>query len=858
MKLFPLAKSLKLSYLISQLNVSEAPVMKNILEQKFFPYVIKPGRYCGSEPGSIVKNHDNKTKFLYAFPDKYEIGMSYLGLQTLYHIINKDDRFVCERVFAVDNDAEEVMRQKSIPLFSLESSTPAKDFDAIGFTLSYELVYTNVLCILDLAGIPLHSKDRTDEHPIIMAGGPAAYNPEPMADFIDLFFVGDAEEGLPQMLEVLHENKGKSWRERLEALVKKVESVYVPQFYDENRKPLFDFVPEKVKARVISELKPEFYPDKPIIPLIEVVHQHLSVEIMRGCPQGCRFCQAGPIYRPMRIRSINDITNQVLSQLNYTGNNEITLLSLSSSDYPEIDKLASSLSRTLEKDKISVSLPSLRPGTISPKLFDAVSRVHRAGLTISPEAGTERLRIFIRKEFPDKAVYDTARMAFEKGWSSIKLYFMVGLPTETDDDLYGILNMIQKIFEIGQKYSKKSNINVTLSPFIPKPFTPFQWDEMIPSQEILRRIMFIKKKNRIHQASFKYPITESSMLQSLLGRGGRQMGKAIESVYKKGLRFDGWTEGFDYNCWVESFNECDIDIEQLQKPIPFDADLPWSHIEKGVSFEHLKKERHRTSTQLKDYIPYEQEDEKRSDENNMQYGRSKKKVASQQTVAPTKNRVRFRYGRNDKYKYMGHQDNLRLIEKLLRKAKLPVMYSQGFHPMMKLSFGPPLPLGFTSQTEALEVTFESNFMNYHGENLKSVMPDGFDIIESKVIMSKAPSLSSVINRIIYRLDINLLPPQAELEDMISTLLTSDECEFERKGKKEIKVIDIRPAIYDLKFDDRFLYMTLGNSDGGYVKPVEVLKVLLKDKFDEYLLNRIHRCEMFRIDENNQKINLMDL
>lgn len=832
--------------------------MKEILEKKFYPNVIKPGRYSGGEPGQIVKNHDNKIKFLYAFPDKYEIGMSYLGLLSLYHIINKDDRFLCERVFAVDTDAEEIMRAENIPLFSLESSTPAKDFDAIGFTLSYELVYTNILCMLDLAGIPLHSKDRTDDDPIIMAGGPAVFNPEPMADFVDLFFIGDAEEGLIEMLEILSELKGKSRREKLEALVKKVESVYIPAFYDEKRKPLFDFVPEKIKARVIPKLKPEYYPDKPLSTFIEIVHEHLSVEIMRGCPQGCRFCQAGPIYRPIRIRSIKDITNQVMAQLEFSGNNEVTLLSLSSSDYPEIDELASSLSRKLVEDKIRVSLPSLRPGTISPQLFDAVKRVRRAGLTISPEAGTEKLRLFIRKEFPDKAVYDTVRLAFKKGWSSLKLYFMVGLPTETDDDLYGIVNMVQKIFEIGQKYSKKTNINVTLSPFIPKPFTPFQWDELIPAEEILRRIKFIKKTNRIHQANFKYPITESSLLQGVLGRGGRAVGKVIESVYLKGTRFDGWSENFNFERWQDAFNEFNIDIKQLQKAIPFDADLPWSHIQKGVSFEHLKEERQRTSGQLKDFIPYVEDNEDSDDQSNIMYGRVNKKVALRQSVAPNKNRVRFVYGRSERFRFMGHQDNLRLIERSLRKAKLPIMYSQGFHPTMKLSFGPPLPLGFTSETEILEVTFESNFMPYLGEKFKNVLPDGFDIIDFKVMMGKSKSISTLINRISYQLNINYLPDNSELNEKIASFLSCEKHEIERVKKKVNITVDIRPAVYDLSIDGENLNMTLGNSDGGYVKPTEVLTVLLGDKYDKYLLNQIHRKEMYHVDENDNKIKLMDL
>jgi len=834
--------------------------MRRRLEERFFPFVIKPGRYAGGEPGQIVKDPAGRVNYLHAYPDKYEVGQSYVGLQSLYHIINKDDRFLCERVFAVDTDAEALMRRESIPLFALESSRPAREFDAIGFTLVDEMVATNMLAMLDLAGLALRSGARGEEDPIIMAGGPAVYNPEPLAPFVDLFFIGDAEEGLPEMLGILHEMRGRSKEERLKAMVEKVESVYVPRFYDDQARPTVPFAPEVIKARVIPQLKPEYYPRQPLLPLVETVHDHLGVEIMRGCPQGCKFCFAGPIYRPVRVRSISDISRQIDDQLSATGYSSVSLLALSATDYPELEKLVLALSTRLRPKRISISLPSLRPGSVTPELLKAASAVRKFGLTIAPEAGTERLRLTIQKDFPDQAILDTARVAFANGWTSVKLYFMVGLPTETDEDLLGIADICGRVLQVGREYTHKAAVNVTLSPFVPKPHTPFQWDEALPERETFERINFVKRSTRSGQVHFRYSSSQMAMIAALVGRGGREIADVIETAFRNGCRFDSWGEIFDFEKWQVAFDAHNVDTAAKMKPIPFSERLPWTHISKGPSAQRLIEQRQKTSLQLSPYeSPVEEPSEETiGNERQPAFGRGKKRVAAKTQIAPTKNRVRLRWSKSTRFKYMSHLENLHLLERALRRAGLPVAYSLGHNPTMKLSLGPPLPLGFTSEAEYIDVTLESSLMAFMLDNLRRQLPEGIEILEARTALEKKASLSSALNRAEYTVSSEHWPDSERLLETIADIILRERLECVRGAEDKQKTVDIRPAVYELKLEDDRLLMVLGLGEGGYAKPTEVAGFLREGLTIPIEALPFHRRAVYRRDDFGTRIEPMDL
>ena len=840
--------------------------MQHLLEKKFFPFVNKPGRYIGCELGQIVKSPENRLKIALGYPDMYEIGMSYLGLQILYNIINSDDRFLCERFFAPDHDAEEILRRERIPYFSLESYRPLGQFDVIGFTLAYEMGFTNVLNILNLSEIPLRAADRTDSHPLVIAGGPAVHNPEPMAPFFDLYYIGDAEESIVRLLEILQDSASLTRRGKLERLVREIPSVYVPRFYDEtSHEPLLEIAPKKIKSRKVERLRSEFYADRQIVPFIETVHDRLTVEIMRGCPHGCRFCQATSIYKPVRIRSKEELINQVQKQIGLTGYDEVSLLSLSSSDYPDIIPLTVQLVRALQQKNVTLSLPSLRPGTFSQELADAVKAVRKTGLTFAPEAGTERLRAVIRKDITNDDLYDTLRLVFDNGWNLVKLYFMIGLPTETQEDIDGIVEMIRQASGIARDSKGKNIINVTISPFSPKPHTPFQWDEQATPEAIRQKNDFIKRQVNHSLVNIKLRDPELSFLEGIIGRGGRELAGVIETAYNAGARFDGWTEGFNFELWLKAFRDNNLNPYDYLMGRPFSADLPWSHIETVQSVDYLIKERNRTSALLSSHkskssvvVPPEKEESSADDA----FGRSRKKLTARSTSIPAKSKVRIRWGRKGLPRFLSHLDNARVFERAIRRAGLPIEYSQGFHPHMKLSFGPPLQLGYSSEAEYLDLVLESAFQVAMADRLNIALPDGYYIIQAKAMIDNKVSLFGKLNRAVY---LAVVGRNDDCRFKIEELLSREAVKIERAGKEEMKAVDIRPAIFGLDYrehgtiesDSAEIYMELGVGTAGYVRPSEVIVAAGIADEAAALSLRYHRKELLYIDENGNRMTPME-
>ena len=579
--------------------------LKNKLDQ-LLKRVEKPGRYIGGDFNSIVKNgEDVEANFAFAFPDLYEIGMSYLGLQILYNVLNKKQNIYCQRVFAPAADMEELMRQENVPLMTLETKTPIKEMDFVGFTLQYEMSYSTVLNMLELGGRPLYSKERGEEDPIIAAGGPCAYNPEPLADFIDLFVIGDGEKALPELLEkyIQCKRKGMCKADFLKEACK-MEGIYVPSLYEPEYNPdgtinklckLYDGAPDTVLRAIIPDTETVDFPVKPLIPIVEAVHDRAVVETFRGCTRGCRFCQAGIIYRPVRERSKETVLKLAKSQLANTGHDELSLLSLSTSDYSCFEELATELIDYTKKENVSLSLPSLRIDRFAFDVLNKIQEYKKSGLTYAPEAGTQRLRDVINKGVTDDDIFNSIEQALILGWKHIKLYFMIGLPTETYEDLDGIADIAKRIIDLNYKINGpkggRFNVTVSVSNFVPKADTPFQWEAQNSAEEFEEKHNYLAKKLKIKGVTFNYHDNKTSAYEAVFARGDRRTGRLLYEAHKAGARLDGWTEHFRPEAWEKAFSKSGINADfYTTRKRNFDEVLPWDVIDCGVSKKYLINE----------------------------------------------------------------------------------------------------------------------------------------------------------------------------------------------------------------------------------------------------------------------------
>lgn len=580
--------------------------MKEKIEEILYK-VEKPSRYIGGEKNSYKKEiNENIIRFGFAFPDIYEVGMSHLGMHIIYNLLNEVDDIFCERIFAPWIDMEGILRKENLPLFTLETYTQIKDLDIIGFTLQYELSYSNILNMLNLGGIPLRSSERNESDPIVIAGGPCAYNPEPLAEIVDIFLMGEGEELLIEFFDIYRKIKkdGLGKKQLLEK-VSKIEGVYIPSFYEFRYAedgtikafvPKNEEYPAKIKKRIVKDINKTFYPEKVIVPFADIVHDRAMVEIFRGCTRGCRFCQAGMIYRPIRERKSDKVLELADKLLESTGYEEISISSLSTSDYSQLNELVRGLIDRYISKRIGVSVPSLRLDSFSIKLIEEIQKVRKTGLTFAPEAGTQRLRDVINKGIEEKDLTYAVTNAFELGWNSVKLYFMIGLPTETFEDLDGIADLAKKVVDIYYKTPKENRrkglkVTISTSSFVPKPFTPFQWEPQDEIDTLVEKQMYLKDKLKLKKITYNYHDSKTSFLEGVFARGDRRLCNVLIKAFEKGCRFDGWQEQFQYDRWMEAFSECGVDPHfYANRKRDYKEILPWDHIDVGVTKKYLINE----------------------------------------------------------------------------------------------------------------------------------------------------------------------------------------------------------------------------------------------------------------------------
>lgn len=813
--------------------------MQNRAFEDIISSCVRPSRYVGNELNSVHRDWDEaQLRVALVFPDTYEVGQSGLGLKILYSLMAEDPSILVERAFAPWADAEDILRKSNTPLPTLESGRPLQEFDLLGITLPYELTYTNVLNILEMAHFPLFAARRDDSYPLVAGGGSCVFNPEPMADFFDFFVLGDGEEVIQEIAEVLKSWKGRGGTksEALEELAK-LEGIYVPRFYDcphgsVTPTPLDPGYPQSIKKRIVRNFDRAWYPTSPVIPFVETVHDRIMLEICRGCTRGCRFCQAGMIYRPVRERTLDTLLALAGESIGNTGYEEISLTSLSCSDYSRIRDLSYALLKEYASEYLEISVPSLRIDFFSLELAKLVQRFRRTTLTFAPEVGTQKMRNVINKGGSEEDVIKTMTAVRQEGWKSVKLYFLIGLPEENDDDIAGIVKLVWKILQ-----ATGLRLNISLASFIPKAWTVFQWDPFQDIAVLREKHALIRRQLRHGKIELSWHNPEASFIEAVFARGDRQLSHVLLHARKLGARFDGWHDHFNFSLWMKAFEEARIDPHHYTGKREFTDSLPWDHLGGWVRKGFLIEDRSRASegtlcsdcrtgacnecgvcgsSAAREVLPLQEPVEAPH-------------IPEEAQVTGTVSRVRIKYAKEEPLRLISHLDLIRVIQRAVRRAKIPICYTAGFHPRMRISFGPALSLGFTSISEWMDLDLRMAIGSEEiMRRLNDTLPRGLEILEAREIPTGSEPLSGIIHLAEYAMEVTFRNPVTEdkVKSVISSVMASPRITVDRKEKQ----IDIRPHIKQIspvKVEDfaATLLVSLGISSEASAKPGDIFRLL---------------------------------
>jgi radical SAM family uncharacterized protein/radical SAM-linked protein len=831
--------------------------MSSFSIQEILSLVEKPSRYLGNETNVVCKPPEAvKLAMVLAFPDLYEIGTSHFGIQILYHLLNSREDICAERVFAPGADMEEQLRKSKEPLLSLESRRPLKTFDIVGFSLLYELNYTNMINMLALSHIPLLSAERDASYPVIIAGGPCACNPEPVAEIFDAILVGDGEYATLQMADTFLMWKEEKSKDKCELLQRwsKIEGVYIPSLFTVSfneagrqitRPNRSDY--RVVSRAVVDDIEQAPFPSRPVVPYGKPVHDRLRLEISRGCTRGCRFCQAGMIYRPVRERSVKSLLQIADQSIYTTGYDDISLLSLSTGDYGSIETLLDQLMVRCQPRNIAVSLPSLRAGTLTPDLMKQIKRVRKTGFTIAPEAGTQRLRDVINKNISDADILDTVMAAYELGWQVIKLYFMIGLPTETEKDLDGIIKLVEKIRKAGAGKTKRGRLNVSISTFVPKPHTPFQWFPQISLQASKEKLAFLRSRLKKPGIHVKWQNPEVSFLEGVWSRGDRRLSRLLIRAYEKGCRFDGWSDKFRFDLWQEAMEELGVEGEQIVcDPQKAGSPLPWDHILIGVNHQYLVDEWQRAMNG--DTIDDCREgicnacgvcDFKRV-QPTLHAGREAHFVPElhekkEQSALFT---YELLYAKTGDSRFLGHLETAKLFSQAIRRSRIPIAFSRGFHPLPKISFDDPLPVGVESDCERVFISLQTPV------NTQRILSDiakqlkcGITVFACRLMPGKAKHEKETV---LYRI---CTPRNMDAEKLVAFDNAPQYLIQKRSRKGRKMTIDLKKHIINVSMSSPTNFALTIKPDGGKtVRPSVFLSTVLEMTDEEIRLTRVFKTK----------------